>query len=97
MTTHRQVVQVAEKRKAVQRLNDDTLEYLILGFRAVASISALALLASLVGLIWTWDYRWFLTACVAAVVGMLCGLLGFWQFGNEEWSFTRGNRGLRHE
>lgn len=95
MSMHRQLVQVTEKRRAVQRLNDDTLEYLILGFRGVASISALALLASIVGLIWTWDYRWFLTACVAFVAGMLCGLLGFWHFGNEDWPFTRGNHGDR--
>ena len=90
MTLHRQINEVpAQRRGLVSRLNDDSLEYVILGLRMLTVLGVLAVIASLAGLIWTWDVRWFLTFCLGFTVTMACGLLGFRYFANEEWPWVR--------
>lgn len=85
MTVHRRVVEGAARRSAVQRANDNTLEVVILGLRLLAVFAALSALVSVVAVVWTGDLRWLATLCLEAIVGGVCGWLGFWTFGNDGW------------
>lgn len=85
MTEHTRARPASTRRGAVSRFNDNTMEYLIAGARIAALVTAVATLAALVGLIWTADGRWALTAVVTLAVGATAGWFGFKTKGNEEW------------
>lgn len=81
----RRVVEGATRRTRVQRVNDNALEYVILGLRMTALVAAFSLPWDVVALIWTADMRWAATAAFAAILGGVCGWIGFYTFGNEGW------------
>ncbi len=85
MSTVRRTTEGVARRTAVQRLNDNSLEYVILGLRAFGALAALGWLVSLIALIWTADLRWLTTMVVLVVLGGPATWLGFWTFGNEGW------------
>jgi hypothetical protein len=72
-------------RTAVERANDQALEYAILAARWGGLLLALAALVGAWAWVWTWDARWGFTAILAALVGGSAGYWGWWLKGNEEW------------
>lgn len=85
-TYQRQTVPEPERRGAVQRFNDRTMEYVIMALRLVSLIATLSgWTPALVAWVWSGDWRWGATLAVLVVVGLGAGYLGFWTFGNEEW------------
>jgi len=82
---HRRVTEGVARRSRVQRLNDNTLEYVIFGLRVLAGVSACGLLVAAVALVWTGDLRWLATLVLTIIWSGVFGWLGFWTFGNEGW------------
>jgi hypothetical protein len=82
----RATVPEPERRGTVQRLNDRTLEYVILALRVVSLVSVFGgWTVALVAWIWSGDWRWGATLAVEVITGAVAAYLGFWVWGNEEW------------
>jgi uncharacterized membrane protein YqjE len=85
MTQFTRIRPVLPQRGAVSRFNDNTMEYLIALARFTGFLAAVAALGSLVGLIWTDNYRWALSAALMAVISAVASWFGFITNANEEW------------
>jgi fatty acid desaturase len=84
-TYQRRTAPTPERRGAVQRFNDGTLEYVTLLFRVSALILGAFIPVAIFAWIWSGAWRWGVTLAVDVVMAAACVYLGFWTFGNEEW------------
>ena len=75
----------AQMRNRVERLNDGSLEWLILINRAASVVGALGVLAFVSAGILYGDWRVFAVAGVQAVATLATGWFGWWHYGNPEW------------
>jgi hypothetical protein len=82
---HARMVARPAARTPIERANDHSLEVLILAARATSAATALCLLLSIVGLIWTLDLRWLAVAAVEGGYAAGAGWWGWWVMGNEGW------------
>lgn len=77
--------QVTQARNRVERLNDGSLEWLILANRAAAVVGFLGVWVFVSAGILTGDWRVFAVAGVQALAAVATGWFGWWHYGNAEW------------
>lgn len=70
----------------VRKFNDNALEYVIFAARVGSILGVLAVFVTLAASVWTNDVRYLGLAAVAVVWAAGTGALGWWFFGNAEWS-----------
>jgi hypothetical protein len=86
---HARLIARPERRTAVERANDQALEYLILFARSLAVLMGLCALLTVGLFVWVLDWRFAVGAALEALVAGGAGWWGWWVKGNEEW--RRGN------
>lgn len=78
------------ERTRIERLNDRSLEGLILLARASSVLAALSVVVFVCVGILEGDWRIFAVCGVQAAAGGFAGWFGWWHYGNEEWR-SRGS------